>query len=98
MNIFKFWEKYNHSIITIILVVIGCLFGYGFESLLIIGGFWLGREHSQAEYRFMKMQGITREDLGFLQGFNPVAWNFDSLIIDLILPIFIGILFLIKGF
>jgi len=95
INIYKFWYKYNHLIITAILTTISCFLGYGLESSLIIGGFWLGREHSQAEYRFMKLQKITRDDFGFLQGFNPIAWNFDSLFNDLILPILTGILILL---
>ena len=95
INLYKVWYNFNHSIITVILVAVGCLFGYGFESLLIIGGFWFGREHSQAEYRFMKLQGIKRSDLGFFQGFNPIAWNKDSFLIDLVLPIIVG--FIIIG-
>ena len=87
---YKIWYKHNHTIITAVLVTVGCVFGYGLESLLIISGFWLGREHSQAEYRFMKLQKITRKDLGFLQGFNPIVWNKDSLIVDLLLPIIVG--------
>ena len=90
--IYKIWYKYNHSIITVILVTVGCVFGYGLESLLIISGFWLGREHSQAEYRYMKLKGINRSKLGFFDGFRLEAWNKDSLFIDLILPIIIGVL------
>ena len=83
-------KNHNHTIITAVLVTVGCVFRYGLVTLLIIGGFWFGREHSQAEYRFMKQQGITREDLGFLQGFNPITWNKDSLFNDLIIPIIVG--------
>ncbi len=57
-------KNHNHTIITAVLVTAVCVFEYGLESLLLISGFWLGREHFQAEYRFMKQQGITREDLG----------------------------------
>ena len=85
-------KNHNHTIITAVLVTVGCVFGYGLYTILVVGGFWFGREHSQAEYRFMKQQGITREDLGFLQGFNPSAWNKDSLLNDLIIPIIVGIL------
>lgn len=91
----KIWYKFNHSIITAILMIVACFCGLGIYALICIAGFWFGREHSQAEYRFMKIQGITRSDLGFFQGFNPIAWNFDSLVIDLILPIFLGVLFVI---
>lgn len=91
ITLYKIWYKYNHSFITAILLVIPCLFGYGLEVLLIIGGFWFGREHSQAEYRFMNIHNINRDELGFFDGFKPICWNFDSLFNDLILPIFIGI-------
>lgn len=83
---------YNHTIITTVLVAVGCVFGYGLETLLIVGGFWLGREHSQAEYRYMKLKGINRSKLGFFDGFKLEAWNKDSLINDLILPIMVGLL------
>ena len=93
--IYKFWYNFNHSIITAILVAAGCLFGYGFESLLIIGGFWLGREHSQAEYRYMKLKGINRSKLGFFDGFKKEAWDRDSFLNDLMIPIIVGIILLI---
>lgn len=85
------WKKYNHIIITIVLVAIAIPFGFEVYALLMLSGFWFGREHSQAEYRYMNIHNITREDLGFFDGFKPVCWNFDSLFNDLILPIFIGI-------
>ena len=90
--IYKFWYNFNHSIITAILVAINCVIGYGFESLLIIGGFWFGREHSQSEYRFMKLKGINRSKLVFFDGFRLEAWDRDSFLNDLIIPIIIGVL------
>ena len=85
-------NNHNHTIITAVLVAVGCVFGFGVESLLIVSGFWLGREHSQAEYRYMKLKGINRSKLGFFDGFRKEAWNKDSLINDLILPIIAGLL------
>ena len=90
-------KKYNHTIITAVLVTVGCVFGYGIETLLIVGGFWLGREHSQAEYRYMKLKGINRSKLGFFDGFRKEAWSKDSFLNDLIIPIIIGII-IYKGF
>lgn len=92
INIYKFWEKYNHSIITAILVAVGCVFGYGFETLLVVGGFWFGREHSQSEYRFMKLKSINRSKLGFFDGFKKEAWDKDSFLNDLMIPICVGLL------
>ena len=95
INLYKIWYKYNHSFITAILLVIPCLFGYGLEILLIIGGFWFGREHSQAEYRYMKLKGINRSKLGFFDGFRKEAWSKDSLINDLMIPIVVGLLIIV---
>lgn len=55
-NISNVINKHNHTIITAVLVTVGCVFGYGIETLLVVGGFWFGREHSQAEYRYMKLK------------------------------------------
>ena len=88
-------KTHSHSIITAVLVTAGCVFGYGLETLLVVGGFWFGREHSQAEYRYMKLKGINRSKLGFFDGFRLEAWNRDSFLNDLIIPIMVGIILLI---
>ena len=90
--IYKFWYNFNHSIITAILVAVGCLFGYGLDTLLVVGGFWLGREHSQAEYRYMKLKGINRSKLGLFDGFRLEVWDRDSFLKDLMIPIIVGLL------
>ena len=90
-------KTHSHSIITAVLVTAGCLFGYGLETLLVVGGFWFGREHSQAEYRYMKLKGINRSKLGFFDGFRLEAWDRDSFLKDLTIPIVVGIVLLIVG-
>lgn len=91
------WNNHNHTIITAVLVTVGCVFVNGLEILLIVGGFWFGREHSQAEYRYMKLKGINRSKLGFFDGFKLEAWDKDSLINDLIIPIGVGLLIILVG-
>ena len=86
------WKKYNHIVITIVLVAIVIPFGFEVYALLMLSWFWFGREHSQAEYRYMKLKGINRSKLGFFDGFRKEAWSKDSLINDLILPIIVGLL------
>ena len=93
----QIWNKHNHIIITAVLVAVGCVFGYGLETLLVVSGFWFGREHSQAEYRYMKLKCINRSKLGFFDGFRLEAWDRDSFLNDLIIPIMIGIILLIGG-
>ena len=84
------WNNHSHTIITAGIVFLACLLGFGVEALLVVSGFWFGREHSQAEYRFMKLKGITREKLSDIDGFRLEAWNYDSFINDLVLPIIVG--------
>ena len=86
------WKKYNHIIITIVLVAIAIPFEFEIYTLLMLSGLWFGREHSQAEYRFMKLKSINRSKLGFFDGFRKEAWSKDSLLNDLILPIIAGLL------
>ena len=86
------WKKYNHIIITIVLVAIAIPFGCELYTLLMLSGFWFGREHSQAEYRYMKLKGINRSKLGFFDGFRLEAWDRDSFLNDLIIPIMVGLL------
>ena len=83
-------NTHSHSIITLGVVLVATIFGYGIESLLLMSGIWLGREHSQAEYRYMKLKRITREELSDADGFRLEAWNYDSFVNDLVLPIVVG--------
>ena len=83
-------KKHEHSIITAIVVSVACIFGVGVYALLLMAGFWLGREHSQAEYRYMSKFHLNRESLGFFDGCNPLVWNYDSFVNDLVLPIVVG--------
>ena len=93
----QIWSNHSHTIITAILVAVGCVFGFGLETLLIVAGFWFGREHSQAEYRYMKLKGINRSKLGLFDWFRLEAWDRDSFLNDLMIPIMVGIIFLIGG-
>lgn len=83
-------KTHEHSIITAIVVGVACIFGVGLYTLLLMAGFWLGREHSQAEYRYMKLKGINRELLKWNYIFKKEAWNYDSFVNDLVLPIIVG--------
>ena len=86
------WKKYNHIIITIVLVAIAIPFEFEIYTLLVLSGFWFGREHAQAEYRYMKLKGINRSKLGFFDGFRLEAWDRDSFLNDLVIPIIVGLL------
>ena len=93
-TMFNLIKIHEHSIITSAVVSIASVFGVGLYALLIMAGFWFGREHSQAEYRYMKLKRITREKLSDADGFRLEAWNYDSFVNDLVLPIVVGVLIL----
>lgn len=88
-------KKYSHSIITLVLMLVAVFFGVDIYALPLVSGFWLGREHSQAEYKYMKLRGINRDKLCYFDGFKREAWNYDSLVNDLVVPVVIGILILL---
>lgn len=54
-------------------------------ALLAIG-FYAGREHSQAEYRYMDIRNCNRSAMPFYGGFTKEAWNLDSFINDFLTP------------
>ena len=85
-------KKHEHSLITIGVVLVATLLGMGLYGLLAMAGFWLGREHAQAEYRYMKLHSINRDKLKFFDGFKCEAWNYGSFVDDLVLPAFVGII------
>ena len=91
-NMKQICKKHNHTIITAGIVILACLLEIGIETLLIVSGFWFGREHSQAEYRYMKLKCINRSKLGFFDGFRLEAWDRDSFLNDLMIPIMVGLL------
>ena len=83
----QIWNNHNHSIISLAVMLVVL-----FNNILsvIVGflliGFWLGREHSQAEYRYIKDKKINRNELKFFDGFKLEAWNYDSFFKDLLYP------------
>lgn len=85
-------KTHEHTLITVAIVLATSLLGYGLYGAIGMAMFWFGREHSQAEYRYMSLKHINRSELGFFDGFKREAWNSDSLVNDLIIPSVVGLL------
>jgi hypothetical protein len=47
--------------------------------------FYLGREHSEAEYRYMKKHKTNRENSPWYMGFLPESWTLDG-VLDCAIP------------
>ena len=90
MILAEFKKEHDHSLITFGVVLIATLFGYGLYALLVMVGIWIGREHAQAEYRYMKLHNINRSELRWFDGFKIEAWDYHSFVNNLCLPILVG--------
>jgi len=72
----------EHVVITLIAQVIcGLLLDdWAFGAALACGG-WFGREHAQAEYRWIVQRGKgKRTNMPWWGGFDPAVWNRDSVL------------------
>lgn len=90
-------KTHQHSLITIAIMLLSLLLSVELYVGLLLIGFWTGREHSQAEYRYMKLKGINRSELGEFDGLRRDAWNVDSLVNDLLLPTVAALLVMAIG-
>jgi len=72
----------EHVVITLIAQVVSGLFlgDWAFGAALACG-WWLGREHAQAEYRWISWRGKgKRSNMPWWGGFDPAVWNRDSVL------------------
>lgn len=84
-------KKHSHSIITLATALAASLFGWQWQAALVMAALWLGREHAQAEYRWLAAHNANRSRMPWVAGFLPESWNRDALVNDLLLPILAGI-------
>ena len=80
------WSPLVHGVIAaLIMGIVGLLTGHYIAGACLGAGFFLGREHAQAEYRWMDWQGAHRSGREALGAFDPEVWNLGS-IFDLLVP------------
>lgn len=69
------------------MLAIGIPTGNWLAGAMLGCGFFIGREHAQAEYRAIeKHYGGKRANMPEFEGFNPRNWDIKSLL-DFLLPI-----------
>ena len=77
----------------LVIVLLACVVGVGFEAWLLASGFFVGREHAQAEQRgIQKFYGNKRANAPWYVGLEDVSWDSDSFVNDLVYPILFGLL------
>ncbi len=77
-----------HAAITLVFCVIILSFKLPVGLVLIPVAFYIGREHAQAEYRYIEAHGRKRANCPWWCGFMPEAWTMKG-IMDFLLPIIV---------
>lgn len=80
----------SHALITVVAVLAASLFGWQWQAALAMSMFWFGREHAQAESRWLTAHKANRSRMPWHAGFLPESWNRDGLVNDLLLPAVVG--------
>ena len=75
-----------HACITFIISLIFILIKLPLAIVFVIPAFYFGREHAQAEYRYIEMHGKKRAECSWSCGFLPEAWNAKACL-DCFLPV-----------
>ncbi|GAA3704476.1 hypothetical protein GCM10022421_09110 [Oceanisphaera sediminis] len=81
----------SHTIITLAAVLAAFLFNWQWQAALAMTAFWAGREHAQAEYRWLTAHKANRSRMPWCAGFLPESWHRDGLVNDLLLPSVAGL-------
>ena len=77
-----------HAAITLVFCAIILSFKLPVGLVLIPVAFYIGREHAQAEYRYIEAHGRKRANCPWWCGFMPEAWTMKG-VMDFLLPIIV---------
>jgi hypothetical protein len=93
------WTVFQHVIIALACLGIGCLLRYPVAGAAFGVALFVGREHAQAEYRYIAMHGGIRANMPWYGGFDTHAWNWASLF-DWLVPLVVCVVvvLVVKGF
>ena len=77
----------EHLVIALVIMTAVGVFTDNWAAGACLGsGIFIGREHAQAEYRWMYMRKLCRTGAETLGAFNPKVWNLNSFM-DVALPL-----------
>ena len=74
-----------HALITAVWCLACIALGLPWPFFFWASAFYMGREHAQAEYRWIESHGGKRANCPWWCGFLPGAWNVKSFL-DWLLP------------
>ncbi len=79
-----------HALLTLVWCA-GCFFlGAPWPFLFWLPAFYLGREHAQAEQRWIDTHGGHRDRCPWWMGFHPFAWTAKG-VFDWLLPLAVSL-------
>lgn len=85
-----------HAVITIIIAFLVLVFDGNYAFCFFPVFFYMGREHAQAEYRYIESHKIHRADCPLFFGLYPSAWTAKGLL-DFLLPLAGAVLLVLLG-
>ena len=80
---------FEHAAYALALLAIGHIAGFTELALGLAIGLMAGREHAQAEYRYLKNAGLNRSQVKWLEFkvlVTKSAWSLDS-VLDFVIPV-----------
>lgn len=86
------WTILQHSLITLACTGIGWLLGQPVAGAAFGTALFIGREHAQAEYRWIERYGNgKRANLPLWGGFDSRVWDMGS-VLDWSVPLVVGVI------
>lgn len=80
-------NQWEHLVITIAILIPAFLLGLAVPAACLTIGLFAGREHAQAEYRWIEHYGSgLRTNMPWWGGFDPKVWDVHSWWWNLLLP------------
>lgn len=79
-----------HAVLTAVWCIACIALGLPWPVFFWPAAFYAGREHAQAEYRYIEARGGRRADCPWWCGFLPQAWTLKGLL-DFLLPLAVSI-------
>ena len=79
-----------HGLFSLAAVLLVFAFSLPVHMAFFVPFFYMGREHAQAEYRYIQSHGGHRADCPWYCGFLPSAWTVKGLL-DFVIPLLIAV-------
>jgi len=85
-----------HPLMALVIVLAFDQFGLSLVGAVLASAFFAGREHAQAEYKWIKRYGNgKRSNMKWLDAFDPRVWDLHSWFWNLAAPVGVAVGFVL---